>query len=205
MKKDDIINAAFEEFCRFDYDRASINTIIEKSNTSKGTFYHYFSNKEELYLELIKMAAEKKIRFLQNNSDKSAGITPDSSIFDILRSQIEAAVKFALAYPIYAEFSARVVNETNPDIKKRVESMIGSTAKDYLNPLIQMNIRQKVLRDDIPAEFISRILPYMISHFSDFLVSTGVKMDSDYSPEIMRDLEYYIDFLENGLTYMDKT
>ena len=50
MKKDDIINSAIEEFGKYDYDRASVNAIIENSRTSKGTFYHYFANKEELYL-----------------------------------------------------------------------------------------------------------------------------------------------------------
>ena len=204
MKKDDIINAAFEEFSRYDYDRASINSIIENSKTSKGTFYHYFSNKVDLYLELVRIASEKKIHFLQVESPELTKITSDSSIFDILRFQIETAVRFGLAYPIYAEFSARVANETNPDIKNKVESMIRSAAKDYLNPLIQMNIRQKILREDLPSEFICRLLPYMISHFSDFVVSDGTKMDSQYSPQIMRDLEYYIDFLENGLAQIPK-
>lgn len=39
MKRDDILEAALNEILKYDYDRASINSIIKNSNTSKGTLY----------------------------------------------------------------------------------------------------------------------------------------------------------------------
>lgn len=200
MKKDDIIQSAIEEFGRNDYDRASINSIIEKSNTSKGTFYHYFSSKEELYLELLTIVAKEKIKFLQGKANEVKRITSDSSIFEILRAQVEASVKFGLTYPKYVMFSARVANETNQDIRKKIETIVGSTTNEYLNPLIKTNIEQKMLRSDIPEEFISQLLVYMLTHFNDFILNMGVNIDLKYTHKIMEYLKYYVDFVEKGLS-----
>ena len=199
MKKDDIINSAIEEFGKYDYDRASINSIIENSKTSKGTFYHYFSSKEALYMELMNIVVNEKIRFLQGNANEVRGITGDSSIFEILRVQVEASVKFGLAYPKYVMFNARVANETNQEIRKIIEAIAGSKTYEFLNPLIKTNIEKKMLRSDIPEAFISQLFVYMLTHFSDFLLNMGVKIESKYTSEIMEYLKYYIDFLEKGL------
>lgn len=199
MKKNDIINSAIEEFGKYDYERASINSIIKNSNTSKGTFYHYFSSKEELYIKLLDIVAKDKIRFLQEKTNEVNIITSESSIFEIFRFQIEASVKFGLTYPKYVMFSARVANETNQEIRKKIESIVGSITNEYLNLIIKTNIEQKMLRSDIPEEFISQIFVYMLTHFTDFLLNMGIKIDSNYTPKIMENLKYYIDFLEKGL------
>lgn len=199
MKRDDIINAAIEEFGTYDYDRASVNSIILNSNTSKGTFYHYFSSKEELYTELLNIVNRDKIRFLQEEANEVKKITSDSSIFEILRVHVEVSVKFRLAYPKYVMFSAKVANETNQEIRKKIETIVGSTANEYLNPLIKTNLEQKILRRDIPEEFVSQLFVYMFTHFSDILLNMGVEIDSKNTSEIMEYLKYYIDFLEKGL------
>lgn len=197
MKKDDIINAALDEFGRYDYERASINTIIKNSDTSKGTFYHYFENKEALYLALIKIVGEEKVRFLQQNSKGS--LEPGYTIFEMLKHQIETSMAFAVAYPTYAQFSSKVANETGHEIKQKVQSIIGSNANEFFSTLIGKNIRQHKIRSDIPEEFICQLFTYMITQFNDFIIKAGVKMKPENMDQIMQYLRYYIDFLENGL------
>lgn len=54
MKKNDkntrgkIINAAWDLFYEQGYDDTTVEEIIEKSGTSKGSFYHYFEGKDAL-------------------------------------------------------------------------------------------------------------------------------------------------------------
>jgi len=52
-KKDRIIEAAITEFSHQMYDKASINQIIKEADISRGSFYQYFENKEDLYFFLI--------------------------------------------------------------------------------------------------------------------------------------------------------
>lgn len=201
MKRDDIINSAMVEFGKYDYARASINSIIEDSKTSKGTFYHYFSSKEELYLELLNTVVKEKIGFLQDKAAKTDHTNTDFSIFEIFRNQIQSSVEFGFAYPTYAVFSARVANETDQAIRSKIEAIVGTATNEYLNPLIKTNIERQNLRNDIPEEFISAFLIYMLSHFSEFLLYAGVKIDSRDTSKIMESLKYYIDVLENGLAH----
>lgn len=46
--RDRIVNAAWKLFYKQGYDDTTIDDIIEASNVSKGTFYHYFDGKESL-------------------------------------------------------------------------------------------------------------------------------------------------------------
>lgn len=48
-KQDRLISAAAEEFSRVSLNESSINNIIKKAEISRGSFYQYFENKEDLY------------------------------------------------------------------------------------------------------------------------------------------------------------
>ena len=54
-KQEKIITSAIKEFSRVDYDSASINKIIQLSEISRGSFYLYFSDKEDLYFYIINL------------------------------------------------------------------------------------------------------------------------------------------------------
>ena len=47
-KKQLILKAALEEFSTETFDKASINKIIQRAGISRGSFYTYFTDKEEL-------------------------------------------------------------------------------------------------------------------------------------------------------------
>ena len=49
-----LLKAAEKEFSRVLYRDASINKIVQNANISRGSFYMYFENKEDLYLYIIK-------------------------------------------------------------------------------------------------------------------------------------------------------
>ena len=61
-RKDEILSVAYNLFITKGYDNTSVDEIIEKVNIAKGTFYYYFTSKEEMLDEVInKMINEEKI------------------------------------------------------------------------------------------------------------------------------------------------
>lgn len=54
ISKDKILNAAIVEFGTKSYENASLNNICNNNNISKGLIYHYFKNKDELFLSCVK-------------------------------------------------------------------------------------------------------------------------------------------------------
>ena len=54
-----IINAAWDLFYEQGYEYTTVEEIIEKSGTSKGSFYHYFEGKDALLSSLSYLFDEK--------------------------------------------------------------------------------------------------------------------------------------------------
>lgn len=199
MKRDHIIEAALVEFGNHDYDGASVNAIIERSQTSKGTFYHHFRSKEDLYLELVRQVADEKVGYMGKLAGKKQKDKIPGTLFDMLRDQIEASIRFAAEYPRYARFSARIANETRKGIRKKIDGLIGGRTSDMFRRLIMDNIEHKHLRADLSADFIIRIIVFLISRFNEFLLEMGVEIEPENMDRITQVLEEYIDFIEKGL------
>ena len=64
LSKDKILNAAIAEFGVKSYESASLNNICSDHNISKGLIYHYFANKDELYLCCVKACFDALTEFL---------------------------------------------------------------------------------------------------------------------------------------------
>lgn len=54
-----ILDSALEEFAVKGYGLSSINTICSSNDISKGNIYHYFKDKDEIYLLCIKTCFEQ--------------------------------------------------------------------------------------------------------------------------------------------------
>lgn len=68
-----ILNAALKEFSSNNYDKASINTICTQNKISKGIIYHYFKDKDELYLLCVQMCFDAISSYLFNALKTSTG------------------------------------------------------------------------------------------------------------------------------------
>lgn len=63
-----IINAAWELFYENGYESTTIEEIVERSETSKGTFYHHFNGKDAL-LSTLSYLFDDKYESLENEID----------------------------------------------------------------------------------------------------------------------------------------
>lgn len=62
-----IIDAALREFGEKSYAEASINTICEQDGISKGNVYHYFADKDTLYLACAQVCFDAIMSYLSAN------------------------------------------------------------------------------------------------------------------------------------------
>lgn len=67
--KGKIITAAWELFYEQGYDNTTVEEIIDKSRTSKGSFYHYFEGKDAL-LTSLSILFDEKYEELMETMDK---------------------------------------------------------------------------------------------------------------------------------------
>ncbi len=64
--KGKIINAAWDLFYEQGYEDTTVEEIIEKSGTSKGSFYHYFEGKDALLGSLSYIFDEEYMKLAEN-------------------------------------------------------------------------------------------------------------------------------------------
>ncbi|WP_168801055.1 TetR family transcriptional regulator [Peteryoungia ipomoeae] len=69
--REDILEVATEEFSEFGLSGARVDSIAEKTRTSKRMIYYYYGSKEGLYLAVLERAY-RKIRSLESDLQLSA-------------------------------------------------------------------------------------------------------------------------------------
>lgn len=65
QKRQNIEQAALDEFAEYGFDASNMNRIVERSKIAKGSFYQYFENKKDLYFHLIDSLFKKKIEYVE--------------------------------------------------------------------------------------------------------------------------------------------
>lgn len=63
-----LIDEAIKVFSAKGYVATSVTDIVESAGVARGTFYHYFDSKEEIFLRIIDIYFENLNRILETNS-----------------------------------------------------------------------------------------------------------------------------------------
>lgn len=83
-----ILNAAFKVFSQSDYRHASMQQVTDEGGISKSLLFHYFRNKQELYLHLWDVAAQRTAQATIPTPTVPTKLMPSSRslcIFDVLK------------------------------------------------------------------------------------------------------------------------
>lgn len=59
-KQEMFINVALEEFTTKSFEQVSVNSIVKKAGISRGSFYTYFENKDELFNYIFMQVREER-------------------------------------------------------------------------------------------------------------------------------------------------
>lgn len=98
-KRDKIFQAAIKEFVERGYEKASTNQIIQQAQISKGLLFHYFKNKQTLFLATFDRCTgellEESLPYFQN---------PPSEFFERLSFFVQAKIRFFMEKPFLYSF-----------------------------------------------------------------------------------------------------
>lgn len=96
-KQQRIIEAIKEEIARVPYENFSIGNVIRQCSISRGSFYQYFRNKEDIYLHLISGYQKQIFQHMKDTLQKNNGD------FFIM---VEATFRFAVRMLCYKDSKA---------------------------------------------------------------------------------------------------
>jgi AcrR family transcriptional regulator len=203
-KKDKITELALEEFALYDYRSASLSRIVEKAGIAKGSMYQYFDDKKELYLYLVKLAAEIKFKTIDRQIDTQAG-----DFFERYKLTTFYGARFDFSEPRYANILYHATYEpTDPEVMD-ISEELKKTSLQYIKAIVEDGINRGQLTKEISSEFIVFALYNLTVGLRDFLtnkfkfsfkeaVKKGVGLPVS-DKELMSVLEEFISIFEEGI------
>lgn len=157
-----ILDAAKQEFVRQGYKEASIADIMERADLGVGTFYNYFSSKEEILMSLLMGIMEEVTTHLREMKEegRSALARLTEGCHDTARLLDEN--RFVLALFLAAGDHAAMPH--GGEAKKgqghpgpAVDGH-GPGFKDLFLAIIEEGQREGELRTDVPAPLIAEMI-----------------------------------------------
>lgn len=152
-KRQAILEIAIEEFADHDYNEASISRIVARAGIAKGSIYQYFTDKQELFLYLLDLSNQQRLDYLRTEPQPEPGM----HFFALLRWQMAASTRAALAYPRLTQLFYRAILSTLPFQDEMLKRMKGM-ARNHLRQFVEQGIAQGDIAADVDPELAAVML-----------------------------------------------
>ena len=195
QSREKIMGAALEEFGDRGYEGASVNAICERSCLSKGLIYHYFEDKDHLYLECVRRCFQDMTAELS----KAKGEL-DGEAEQMLVSWFQARSGCFRRHPEYLGVFSEAMFAPPKGLRGEVEKIRGQF--DQLNiDVLEMVISRGRLRGCIQRD---RLIQDFRLYMDFFNMSFGGRLrDEGASEELLQEHEdmcaRQVDILLHGI------
>ena len=176
--KSRIVSAAWKLFYQYGYDNTTIDDIAELSQTSKGTFYHYFSSKDDL-LSSLSFLFDKKYEELEDSMPPS--LSPMDKLLMMnqeLFLMIENTVSVSMLSQLFAS-----------QLTTKYERYLLDPDRTYFKLLRQIAVdgkEQGLFRDDLSVNDITKAYAvYERAIMYDWCNSNGNYSICQYSSKML--------------------
>lgn len=200
-KKQQFIEAAFEEFALRSFQEASLNRLVKKLGIAKGSIYQYFDDKKALYLYLKNYAVAQKQEFMQ-----PAAVTSPDDFWNWLELLFQRGLAFDTQHPVMSQFLYRYSQErTVPEV---AQDMVrhDQEARLFFSAVITQQQEKGALKNHLNATMMAQLIVQISKTLLETLVATN---DSNYNPlgpviqvseaEQIRAVRQLIDILQSGM------
>jgi Transcriptional regulator len=157
-KRNRIIDASIKEFSSHLYNEASINQIIQEADISRGSFYKYFEDKDDLYFFIINQIINSTARAFLSDYTK----TKSTDVFSTLKALFVFNLKM-ISEEKYKEFFENLYLSMDYNIQQKlrmtfdkirgelmeqeISDIINASGYDRRHFLELLNIAELINRD----------------------------------------------------------
>jgi AcrR family transcriptional regulator len=200
-KKGRILEVAITEFADNAYEAASISKIVRKAGIAKGSFYQYFEDKKDLYIYLVELGTQEKLKSLSELPSPD----PNSQLFGYLRWQFLSAVYFEIRKPGLARIAYRAFVEEMP-FPEMIEELRRRGTTQFFKQLIAQGLLHGDVAYWIDPKMASFVLEAVYYQLGKYLINRlnltqdNFRSEQIYNnKEIQQLLDNLMDILEAGM------
>ena len=197
-KRQVITDAAIEEFADYGLENASTNRIVANSGISKGSFYQYFEDKQDVFMYLLTVLEQEKLEFFKGKHPPSTNM----DTFGYFRWMIKTGMEFNSSHPLLTQAISRVMfgegmyyGNTFADVRER-------TAQG-LRAMIGQAIANGEVDPSVDVDLAVMIMETWSNAISTYVLNEGMKqkdiMKWVRSPQVQERIDKMLYVMEYGL------
>lgn len=204
-KRRRIVDIAMEEFATHKYGKASLSNIVSRAGIAKGSMYQYFTDKKDLFVHILEVAAQEKMAYINRE------VNPQADFFTALEQSIRASVRFNLDHPKMSRVIANAMEPSGEEALEELYKRGRQMSLDFFGKLLVKGQQEGTIRPDADISFTASMMYAMLgSGMADYILGyLGLTMkqylsDLELAGKIPREtLDHVIreimNFLRNGL------
>jgi AcrR family transcriptional regulator len=168
-KREKIVSAAVDEFIEYGLENASTNRIVENSGISKGSFYQYFEDKQDVFKHLLALLEQEKLEYFRDKHPPSMNL----DTFEYFRWMIKVGMEFNTVNPRMVQAISRVM------FGEGLYYANFDNVRDRTTQGLQAIIKQAVARGEIDpsvdVELAVMIMETWSNAISNYILNEGMK------------------------------
>lgn len=184
-----LFDAALSEFAVKSFDSASLNDIIKASGISKGSFYHKYMDKMDLYLCVFDQVSREKMQFFAGRYQL---VDFPKDFFDQIRMMVKYGIEYALHEPRYYALWRMYLAE-RVEVKEAVKEAFPDRGRDEFEQLVSNACNTSQFKPVFTHKFIKGITQLLIYNI-DSLIDAEMN-----EKDIVLLVDSLIEMLKNGL------
>lgn len=154
-----ILSAAIIEFGTKSYDNASLTTLCNENQISKGLIYHNFKNKDELYLKCVELCFEKMTDYFKSREYRAENV--QESMHNLFRIRQD----FFKENPYYCNIFFNTVLQPPEHLRNAIQKLRRKYDEFYLQCFKEL-LQQIQLRDEITVEAAMEYFMFFLETFN---------------------------------------
>lgn len=184
-RRQQVLKAATKSFSLFGYKATTMDQVAKIANVGKGTIYTFFTNKEQLFDEILRDVT------LEMKSIAEREIKRDKPFFDNLHRVLDALLDFRSEHELFIKLSQENREVGTPQAQEGLDK-IENVVLEYLEREVEYAIHQGEIKPSDP-KIISMVM------FRLYIVLTAElnKIHEPLSKEQIK--KYFHLFLAEGL------
>lgn len=186
-KKKEILASALFCFGKKGFESTTIDDIVSHSGISKGSIYNYFSNKDDIYLELMKNETHEISRDLTIKlAEFPTALEKISYLFDIYLTMDPFEEKYAEEVIVHYEF------KIYSSRKKEVNSILNQRRHEYFIHFIATIIAEGQSSGELDQSLNPKVYADIFWSMLDGATFQTIYKDFPYHEAIMAMKQMYL-------------
>jgi AcrR family transcriptional regulator len=200
QKRDRILQVAELEFAEYGFDLASIQRIVKEAKIPRGSFYQYFTDKTDIFCEILIRIKEQKFRYLAPAFEQREKL----GFFGFLKLSAKLGFEYAHKEPLAVKIAEAIGSSKTLDFAVIINSIVpdqndpeefGSHA--FYVMAVTQAVESGEINSALPPEKIALFAKLMLESIGKLIIThpSGIT----YGPEAEKLYDDFLSLLKYGL------